>query len=106
MNWAWIGWAFAASLAAISMETVFRGGVDYHAKWWIFVVPAVFVNYAVWRLIGSGPSLLIAVAGFNFFTLAARCGVSHFVLHESVTKGNLVAVVALLFGLVISTYWR
>lgn len=88
------------------MEALFRRGLDWYTWWPVLLLPALLMNYAIWRVVNSGPTLVMAIAGFNLATLAVRCGVSQWIVHEPVTKGNAAAVAVLVVGLAASIWWK
>lgn len=102
----WLPWAALAAALAITAEALFRRGVAYGDALWLFIPIAIGINYAIYRLVVGGPSLLVAIAGFNLMTVSARIGVSQFVLHEPVARGNLVAAGALFAGVIVGSLWR
>jgi hypothetical protein len=67
---------------------------------------AVAVNFSVYKLVTTGPTLLVAVVAFSLSTILLRALASQFLLGEAVAKGNLVAVVALVIAAVVGQFWR
>ena len=96
-------WAFIGAAIAISLEVVYRRS----ESWPIWcAIPALVLTYAVYKSLNNGPSLLAFAVAFSLFTTVGRIAVSPLLLHEEVSKGNMVAAVALLVGTVISRVWR
>lgn len=93
----------AAGLIAVFLEYQYRSN-DQWQPW--YLLPYIVMSLLLWHAIKGGPTLLIAVAGFNLVTLLARTGVSHFLLGEPVVKGNLVAALALLVAILLPKLWR
>lgn len=67
---------------------------------------AVAVNFSVYKTVTSGPTLLIAIVAFSLSTIVMRSLASQFLLGESLARGNLVAVVALLTAAVVGQFWK
>jgi len=60
----------------------------------------------VYKLVTTGPALLLAIVAFTLSTVLLRALASQFLLGESVARGNLVAVVALVIAAVVGQFWR
>lgn len=99
-------WALPAALAAVTAEVLFRRGWTWEGHMWLFVPIAIAINYSIYRLVSSGPTLIVAVATFTLATLVARVLASHYLLGEAITRGNLVAVGALGVGILAGYLWR
>ena len=109
---AWLGnpaivgtaWAAAAAAGVLTTEVVYRKA---NGDFPLIVIPLLLINQPLlWKMYNGGPSLLIAVATFGFFTAIGRIGLSIFVLHEPVQKGNLVAAILLLTAVAAGRLWR
>ena len=96
-------WAFAAAAIAVPLELVYRRA-DSWPLW--AVLPGALLTYCIYRTIHAGPSYILAIAGFSMFTLLLRVAVSGLVLGEAITRGNLVAALALFIGVVFGRLWR
>jgi hypothetical protein len=91
---------------AVTLEVLYKRGWDWLDHWWLFVPMAVAVNFSVYKLVTTGPTLLVAVVAFSLFTILLRALASQFLLGEAVAKGNLVAVVALVIAAVVGQLWK
>lgn len=107
----WAAWAVLSLLGAcvaVGLETYMRWAPpDQHYPWW-FILPAIVLNLVLWHAFRQPfvPSLVLAVAGFNLGTLAARAVVMHYILHEPLARGNLAALFLLVGAVVLSKLWR
>jgi hypothetical protein len=92
-----------AGLLAVFLEMQYRSRDSF--EWWYLPIYLV-MSLLLWHAIKGGPTLVIAVAGFNLVTLVARAGISNFILGEPIVKGNLAAVALLGAAVVIGKVWR
>ena len=103
MHWVW---ALSAATLAVGLEVLYRRGWDWFEHWWLFIPAAIVINFSVYKLVTTGPTLLLAIVAFSLSTLLLRVLASQFLLGEALAKGNLVAVVALVTAAVVGHIWR
>lgn len=96
-------WSLGGAGLATLLEVVYRRA-DTWPLW--AAGPALLLTYCVYRALHEAPSLLIFAITFNLFVVGLRVAASQWILGESVVKGNLVAAVALTFGVIIARLWR
>ncbi len=99
-------WALVTALFAVTSEVLFKRGIGWPDYWWLFIPLAVAINYGVFRTVTAGPTLLLSIVAFALCTLTLRSLASQFLLGETLTKGNLVAVMALVTAVVVGHIWR
>ena len=103
MHWLW---ALTAATLAVWLEVLYKQGWGWLEHWWLFIPAAIAVNFSVYKLVTTGPTLLVAIVAFSLSTVLLRSLASQFLLGESVARGNLVAVVALVIAAVVGHLWR
>ena len=103
MHWLW---ALIAATLVVGLEVLYKRGWDWFDFWWPFVPMAVAVNFSIFKLVTTGPALLVAIVAFSLSCLVMRALASQFLLGEAVVKGNLIAVVALVIAAVVGQFWR
>ncbi|KKM46757.1 hypothetical protein LCGC14_1559360 [marine sediment metagenome] len=103
MHWAW---ALSAATLAVGLEVLYKRGWSWPEYWWLFIPVAIIINFSVYKLVTTGPTLLLAIVAFSLSTLLLRVLASQFLLGEALAKGNLVAVVALVTAAVVGRIWR
>jgi hypothetical protein len=99
-------WAFLAATFAVTAEVLYKKGFAWGDYWWLFVPMAVVINYAVFRTVMGGPTLLLSIVAFSLSTLVLRSLASQFLLGEPLAKGNLVALCALGAAVVAGHLWK
>lgn len=99
-------WALTAATLAVGLEVLYKRGWDWFEHWWLFIPAAIAVNFSVYKLVTTGPTLLVAIVAFSLSTIVLRALASQFLLGESVARGNLIAVVALVIAAVVGQFWR
>jgi len=99
-------WALTAATLAVGLEVLYKRGWDWLEHWWLFIPAAIVVNFSVYKLVITGPTLLVAIVAFSLSTIVLRALASQFLLGESVARGNLIAVVALVIAAVVGQLWR
>lgn len=99
MPWNWPAWCWpwVGGVCAVTAEWWFRThlGVPYMRQW----VPmglAIGVNYAVYKIFQSAPSLIFGFLAFSTATLLLRVAVTVLVLREAVGVRTWMAVGLLL----------
>lgn len=96
MIWLWSG---LAALFAVSMEALFIRFTYSTLLPWI-IVPAVGINYCIYRIVQLSDNLIEALAAFALANVFLRMGVSA-AMHQVVTRATwLTASLILLANLV------
>ena len=103
MHWLW---ALIGATLAVGQEVLFKRGWDWLEYWWLFIPVAIAVSFSVYKLVTTGPTLLVAIVAFSLSTIVLRALASQFLLGESVARGNLIAVGALVIAAVVGQFWR
>lgn len=99
-------WAFMGAFVAVGLEVVYRQ-VSIPFQWWWSFPAACWVTFCVYKTINGNPSTyLVAMATYSLATCVIRLAVSSTILHEPLSKGNLVAGVMLLTAVVVGKLWR
>jgi multidrug transporter EmrE-like cation transporter len=100
-------WSAAAAVVAVAMEYFFRRG---QWTWWqmapFLLLPAMFVNYAVYRVLRGSENLLTGFIVWSMASVASRTFVSLVLLRERVSKGSWAAFALLLAAQVVKKLWR
>ena len=95
-------WSLLAAGLASFMEVVYRQS-DTFPVW--LIVPAVALSYALYRTVHGGPSFMMALVAFSAFTICIRALASVFLFHETLVRGNLVALFAFVVAMG-ARYWK
>lgn len=96
-------WPSIAAGAIVTAEYFMRSSTSY--LWW-FVPLGILINYAVFRSVHAGPTLMVSLALMAGLNLAGRAFISQFLLGEAVSRGNLVALAGLAFATAVGFLWR
>lgn len=80
-------WGFITGVAAVVCEVVFRkyNGVGYLTLLPYITIPAIVINYGIFKLMTYSSHFLEAFIVFSFSTATLRILCSNVILHEPVT---------------------
>lgn len=96
-------WAIPAAAAVILMETAMRRGWAWGDHWWFYVSLSIAVNYAIYRLLSGPGDWLPSIVVFGFCAAVGRALVLLLVLHEPLSRANIISLVGLL-GTILGTF--
>jgi len=92
-------WGFLSGVCAVFCEVVFRKylGVSYIHLLPYIIIPAIGINYGIYKTMSYANHFLEAVIVFSFATATLRLLSATLILHEPLTIQMLVA-----YGLLVS----
>lgn len=98
------GWALVTSVLVVTCEAIFSRTDEYWRGAWFFVPVALAVNYAVYQLVRSAPSLPSAFVVFSTLNLGMRVAVALW-LGQTIGRGTWAAVGLLALAAVVRHRW-
>lgn len=102
-----LGWALLGGGTAVAMELAMRRGWSYHDWWFLYVVGAVIVNVAVYKMVVGNPNgWLATIILFSVVTALSRIGLAFALTHEPVSVPTIVAAVALTSVALFNAIWK
>lgn len=96
----------SAAIAAVGLEFAMRRGLNWLEFAWLYVPLALFVNYAIWRMLVSSQGWLQGIVMFTMCTGILRILLAFLVIREPLSKANIVSASVLLGTGVLNRIWR
>ena len=97
--------AFIAAANAVAFEVISRKA-SISQIWWLIPISSIVTTSLVYYLQHGSKSYLTALVWFSLFTLIFRLTAAHFIVHEPMSKGNILAAGALSFAAIAKIFVR
>lgn len=96
--------AVAAGVLAVGLEAAFKASPSYLARLWAFAPAAMVLNYLIFLLVHTAPSLPAAFIAFGASTLVLRVAVA-IAMGQAIGTGTWIACGLMVLAVATKT-WR
>ncbi len=84
-------WSIMGSILAIGCEVLFKTRGEYGRFMWVLIPASIAINYCVFKIVTSTPTLVAALVIFSFTNLILRVVLNTWIISSPIGTGTWVA---------------